>query len=226
MSLPCWWRDDDAGRDHLRLHRLLDLAERRAAPLALAVVPDWLEARVVEAILACPVATVLQHGVAHRNNAVTGKKCELGGKLERATGFAELARGRSLLENAFGERFLPVLVPPWNRIDPSWLTGLKGEGYLGISTFAGDETPSDVPRWNTHLDLIDWRGDRKVKPWPTVLQALSAGLDVGGSQPFGVLSHHLDMDEAGFQTLDRVLVNVSYRKPRGWLNAADVFGRN
>ena len=47
-----WWRDDDAGRDHPRLAALLDIARRREAPVALAVVPAWLEPPCAARILA------------------------------------------------------------------------------------------------------------------------------------------------------------------------------
>ena len=118
-AIRLWWRDDDAGRDHPALERLLELAERRDLPLALAVVPLWLEAPVQALIAASAQATVLQHGYAHANHAPPGaRSIELGGR-EPATIVAELSQGQAALLDAFGATFLAVLVPPWNRLDPA-----------------------------------------------------------------------------------------------------------
>ena len=65
---------------------------------------------------------------------------------ERATG-SSARTGRSTsspassqpvaraLEQAFGRRFAPVLVPPWNRIDEAVIERLPGAGFSGLSTF-------------------------------------------------------------------------------------------
>ena len=69
----------DAGHDHPALERLVELAERRDLPLALAVVPLWLGAPVQALIAASARTTVLQHGFAHANHAPPGaKSVELG----------------------------------------------------------------------------------------------------------------------------------------------------
>jgi hypothetical protein len=68
-GIRVWWRDDDAGRDHPALTRLLDLAECHDLPLALAVVPMWLDADGHARVAASRHATVLQHGYAHANHA-------------------------------------------------------------------------------------------------------------------------------------------------------------
>ena len=111
-----WWRDDDAGRDHPRLRRLLALARARDLPLALAVVPAWLEPAAVEAILDTPQATVLQHGIAHADRARPGeKKIELGGAAAADALEPGLVAGRErlarALRRAFPARPRPALEP-------------------------------------------------------------------------------------------------------------------
>ena len=39
---------------------------------------------------------------------------------------ANCSEGYRLLEEPVSERFVPVLVPPWNRIDPLLLPGIAG----------------------------------------------------------------------------------------------------
>jgi hypothetical protein len=205
-AIRLWWRDDDAGRDHPALTRLLDLAECHDLALALAVVPMWLEANGHVRIAASRHAIVLQHGFAHANHAPPGgRSIELGGRdLEPI--LAELENGRALLADAFGCAFLAVLVPPWNRLDASLIERLTGCGFVGLSTMgrrdAGEPAPGLI-QVNAHLDPIDWRGSRLFVGEAAALTRLVAVLDV--DEPIGILSHHLTMDEAGWAFLERLL---------------------
>lgn len=205
-AIRLWWRDDDAGRDHPALDRLLDLAERRDLPLALAVVPLWLEPEVQASIAASRRATVLQHGYAHANHAPDGSRpIELGGRAP-ATVLGELGAGRTALREAFGAGFLAVLVPPWNRLDPVLIAGLGAAGFCGLSTFGRRPEAPPAPglrQVNTHLDPVDWRGSRLFIGEAAALERLCALLDP--EEPIGILTHHLVMDEAGWAFLDRLL---------------------
>lgn len=205
-AIRLWWRDDDAGRDHPALTRLLDLAEGHDLALALAVVPMWLEANGHARIAASRHATVLQHGFAHANHAPPGdRSIELGGRdLERV--LAELENGRALLADAFGCAFLAVLVPPWNRLDGRLIERLRGCGFVGLSTMGRRAVAEPAPglvQVNAHLDPIDWRGSRLFVGEAAALTRLVAVLDA--DEPIGILSHHLTMDEAGWGFLDRLL---------------------
>jgi hypothetical protein len=203
-----WWRDDDAGRDHPRLAGLLALAEARNLSLALAVVPDWLEPACAKRILASPRATVLQHGIAHRDHAIApARKIELGGGTDRGRLREELAHGRERLAATFGDRFRSVLVPPWNRIAPDLLPGLPSLGFAGLSTWGPRPSPQPVPglrQVNTHLDLVAWREGGRARELGELAQALAGLVGTQRGEPIGVLSHHLVMDPAALATLDRL----------------------
>ncbi|HEX6141875.1 MAG TPA: polysaccharide deacetylase family protein [Geminicoccaceae bacterium] len=221
-----WWRDDDAGRATPALDRLLDLAERQDAPLALAVVGAWLEADAAASIVASSRAAILQHGIAHRNAAPEGAKpVELDHQPPDHL-VAALGRGRKVLEEAFGALFLAVLVPPWNRIAPALVARLPGAGYRGLSTFGRRASPEPAPglrQINTHLDPVDWRGGRGFTGTEASLGQLLDAID-GADEPVGVLSHHLVMDEPGWAFLERLL-EVLRGHPGARLAAApDLFG--
>jgi hypothetical protein len=205
-AIRVWWRDDDAGRDAPALTRLLDLAECLDLPLALAVVPMWLDANSQARIAASSIATVLQHGFAHANyGQPEGKPIELGGRDPESI-LSELERGRAMLADAFGCAFLAILVPPWNRLDAGLVERLTGCGFVGLSTFgrrAGAEAAPGLAQINTHLDPIDWRGTRLFLGEPVALGRLIAVLDA--DEPIGILSHHLAMDEGGWAFLRRLL---------------------
>ncbi|HMR29856.1 MAG TPA: hypothetical protein PKA13_23575 [Geminicoccaceae bacterium] len=203
-----WWRDDDAGRDHPRLARLLEIAERHGAPLALAVVPSWLEPAARARIARCPAATVLQHGIAHRDHAAPGeRKIELGGIAlpDRLAG--PVVEGRERLAVGFGARFREVMVPPWNRIAPAFLERLPAWGFAGFSGWAdgGPAAPEGISRVDTHLDLVSWRPVRRCLGLDEIVARLAGLLQRGAREPLGLLSHHLVIDEAGFETLDRLI---------------------
>ncbi|HEX5077514.1 MAG TPA: polysaccharide deacetylase family protein, partial [Geminicoccaceae bacterium] len=223
-AIRLWWRDDDAGRDDPRLERLLELAERRALPVALAVVPAWLADSAQARIAASPQASVLQHGYAHRNHAPPGQKsCELAGRALAAIE-AELARGRATLVEAFGADFLAVLVPPWNRLDRQLIGRLTACGFCGLSTYgrrAAAEPAPGLIQVNTHLDPIDWRGERLFVGEMAALERLIAVLDP--DEPIGILSHHLAMDEPGWRFLDRLLGVLAAHPGAALCHAADLF---
>ncbi len=198
-TIRFWWRDDDAGRNHPALYRLLDLAQRQTIPLSLAVVPDWLEADAQGVIAACAQATVLQHGYRHTNHAKPdAKSIELGGRQVEAI-LGELSLGHGILEDAFGAAFLPVLVPPWNRVDPGLFEHLNSAGYCGLSVYGRRKASIVAPGVglvNTHLDPVDWHGTRGFLGEEAVLDRLVDILTP--EEPIGLLSHHLDMDETGW----------------------------
>lgn len=206
QTIRFWWRDDDSGHDVPALERLLDLASYHGAPLALAVVPAWLSPAAHARIAASREAVVIQHGFTHDDHAPPGaKSLELGGRdLDEID--QELTRGREILIDAFGCRFVAVLAPPWNRIDPLLLADLPDHGYLGVSMFGPRPDRYAAPgllQINTHLDPVDWRGSRLFVGETEALEALEAALDL--DEPIGVLSHHLVMDEPGWAFLDRLL---------------------
>ncbi len=223
-AIRLWWRDDDAGRHDPRLERLLELAERQALPLALAVVPVWLDADAQARIAASAQASVLQHGFAHRDHAPGGEKsCELGGRAIELIE-AELAQGQGALVDAFGAAFLAVLVPPWNRFDQRLIGRLTACGFCGLSTYGARkarQAAAGLIQVNTHLDPIDWRGDRLFVGEVAALERLIAVLDP--DEPIGILSHHLAMDEPGWQFLDRLLGVLAAHPGAVLCSAADLF---
>jgi hypothetical protein len=207
-----WWRDDDAADAGPALDRLLAVQRETEVPLALAVVP----ARVTQALperLAGEVGVeVLQHGYAHANHAPSSdKKTELGAHRPAMMVLGELGTGWLALERAFGARALPVLVPPWNRITASLVPALPEIGFRGLSTFGSRPRAEPVKgliQANTHLDIVDWKGGRRFIGEQAALALLVQALGEarsGPQEPVGVLSHHLAMDEGGWDFLRSLL---------------------
>jgi hypothetical protein len=236
--LTLWWRDDDAAAPSPALDRLLALAERAGAPLALAVIPAAADEALARRLEGLSRVAVLQHGYAHLNHAPPDeRKCELGPERPATAVLDELAAGRARLKALFGGRQLDVLVPPWNRIDDALVGKLAAAGFRGLSTLGPrgpGPAPSGLRQVNVHVDLIDWRGGRGFVGLGAALDqvlghlaarregAVAGGGD--GDEPTGLMTHHLVHDEGCWDFLDQFLVRAQARPWLRWLAAAELFG--
>ncbi|WAP70823.1 polysaccharide deacetylase family protein [Jiella pelagia] len=222
-----WWRDDDARTVTPELERLLELAKRQALPLALAVIPVGAEPALAERLAGASGVSVLLHGHAHANHAPAGEKRAEYGDHRRAEDMSrEIAAGRGQLETLFGDRFRPVFVPPWNRIGHTARSMLPGLGLPILSVYgsakpSGQDGPAEV---NTHLDIMDWRAMRSVSVADAdrrladlvaghgaghgAVRSTVAGSESegdGGGEPIGLLTHHLQHDEAAWRLVEVLL---------------------
>ncbi len=230
-----WWRDDDVGEATPALLRLLGLAGRHGAPLALATVPAWATRALGAAIAAAgDRVSVLQHGYAHENYAPAGqKKFELGPERPAPIVVAEIAEGWQLLEARFGARFWPAMVPPWNRMAPYLAPFLAELRYRGLSQF-GPRTRRHPVRGllqvNTHVDIVHWKGAT-----PRFAGAAKLTDEVAGhlrarrtgaadpEEPTGLLTHHAVHDEACWSFLEELFQRLARHAAVRWLAAPAVF---
>lgn len=243
-TVEFWWRDDDAGRDHPALRRLLALAAGSGIPLALAVIPADADADVLAGLPAA--VAVLQHGCDHRNRAPAGaKKCEFPDADAEAEDAAleRMAAACRRLRDMTDGHALQVLVPPWNRLGEALAARLPEAGYAGLSRFGARAIPvpsapaaaAALRQVNTHVDLIDWRGSRSFAGDDAVLgQALRhlvarrtghdpQGSAIDGAEPTGWLSHHLVHDAATWDFLERLFAATQSRAGVRWRHAAELF---
>lgn len=227
-----WWRDDDAGPDDGLLDGFLAQRQALGVPLALATVPDWLEARSTDALAADSGCRVLQHGVSHTDRTQGDRrKMELCDEALSAGLADAMANGRAHLESTLGARFLPVMVPPWNRIDPAVEVALGKAGFTGLSTLGPRKTAirSGLHQANVHLDLINWKAGRVFAGESPCLTAAvhhlrarrCGGADAG--EPTGMMTHHRVHDAQTRSFVDRFVAFVRDHPRARWLDASDVF---
>jgi hypothetical protein len=229
-----WWRDDDAVATTPALATLAALARAHDVPVALAAVPAALEDSLAATVVALPQCTVVQHGHAHRNHAPAGaKSCELGSGRPLATVAAELGAGRKRLHDAFGPRFLPLLVPPWNRIDATVVAALPSQGFVGLSTFGprtAREAAPGLVRCNAHVDPIAWRDGRRFVGSDRALDEFVAHLarrragTVDADEPTGLLTHHLVFDAEAWRFVGELLARTRRHPAARWLAVAAALG--
>jgi len=229
-----WWRDDDAAAPCPALDRLLDLAAAYGMPLALAVIPARATDGLGPRLAGAPAApAILQHGFAHRNHTPDAdKKCELGAHRPAADVLEELARGQARMDELFGQGWLPVMVPPWNRIAPAIARGLPGLGFRGLSTHGARAAAHPAPgllQVNTHVDIMRWPAPRGFLGEAAALALLIEHLrarrhgEVDAGEPTGLLTHHLAHDAGCWAFLARLLACLSAHPGAGALTATEVF---
>lgn len=234
-----WWRDDDAVSSTPALVRLLDLARAQGVRVALAVIPAKAVPDLFALLAQRPEAVVVQHGYAHANHAPRDrKKAELGSDRPAGSVLDELALGKALLDRATGGRALPVLVPPWNRIDARVAGGLARIGLRGLSTSKPRRAARDatgLAHANIHVDPIDWAALRAgAGGFAGESAALGAVVRhladrrlgrADAEEPTGLLTHHLVMDEATWRFVRRFVETTCTHRGAAWLAPDRVFGR-
>lgn len=232
-----WWRDDDAAAPDRRLDRLLDIAGE--VPVALAVVPAAAEPGLAARLGAAagrpvtpPTIAVLQHGWRHADHAAGPKKSEFPATRSGAAVAAELGAGQARLTALFGTRALGVLAPPWNRLDPRFLPLLAECGIAAVSQ-AGPRRAAwpwpGVFEANVHVDLVAWKAARGFVGEGAALALLIGHLQArrsgtaDGTEPSGILTHHLVQDEATGAFLGRLIELTASHPAARWLAGAEVF---
>ncbi|MBY5333678.1 polysaccharide deacetylase [Rhizobium leguminosarum] len=221
-----WLRDDDAVEPTLALEMLMALAGENEVPLMLAVIPgptgEALAARLGEEA----AVTVAVHGWSHTNHAgPEAKKQELGGERPAEVVLGELGEGFRLLERLHPASFLPVLVPPWNRIDADLIPALPALGFAALSVYGRAKQGGPMPLLNTHVDIIDWHGTRGGRSEAELVTELVAELRdrfVGSDEPIGVLTHHLVHDAAAWDFLSALFAVTGGHPAVRWSSASEL----
>ncbi|MFT6579911.1 MAG: polysaccharide deacetylase family protein [Alphaproteobacteria bacterium] len=224
-----WWRDDDATQITPALEQLLDCAGE--TPLSLAVIPRDATPELARALDARPHATVLQHGYAHINHAPENeKKSEFGDHRPTDSMRRELQAGFKRVSDLFGARFLPIFVPPWNRVTDDLLPLLPGIGFRSYSSYGPATQIAAAPKnasqkgltqINTHADIVNWRHGRGFLGEAAVLDLLTTHLTqrrrgVVDDQPTGLLTHHADHDDACWEFIEKLLGVIQNHPATAW----------
>jgi hypothetical protein len=204
LSLPLWWRDDDAVAPSPALEQLTEMASALGLSAHLAVIPKHAKPDLADFCAGTDLLVPVVHGWSHENHAAEGqKKSEFG--QSRNAALAEAAAGLARMDDLFGTEMLPIFVPPWNRIAPEVIAGLPSLGYIGLSTYTprpAREVIAGLVQINTHIDPINWRGGGGLRSPEAVLAELVNTLKdrrkgaTDLSEPLGFLSHHLVHDAA------------------------------
>jgi hypothetical protein len=218
LAATMWWRDDDAADLTPEIERLLALAAAYRIPLHLAAIPLDLTAALEAALEGVREARILQHGFAHVDHAPQGEgSWELGAHRPQSQVLDELALGSTRLRDAFGSRFLPVLVPPWTRIDSSLIRHLPDVGLQALSMEGARPQRFAAPgvmALNAHCDPIKWKGGARFTGTERALDEIVCHLaarrlgraDI--AEPTGLCTHHLAHDGATWEFVEALIART------------------
>jgi len=223
-----WWRDDDAIEPTDDLDHLLLIANTHKVDVALAVIPKDATEALATRLANEPHAVVLQHGWQHKNfqrKDLGEKAAELGTRRDPDELLGQLAQGHDRLKALFGDKFIPAMVPPWNRIAPEISRRLPSIGLTGLSTFTWHNFPR-AGQVQSHVDMIKWKKDRRFIGWESARLRLDLQLcrrRTNPSEPLGILSHHLAHDEGCFEFLQELLAIAAHHDGAKWPRIQNLF---
>lgn len=222
-----WLRDDDAVKPTEALTRLTSLSGQFDVPMTLAVIPEFTGKPLAAMLDEFNTLEVAVHGWSHRNHAGPDeKKRELGLHRPLDTVLGELESGYKRLSDLHGPRFVPMLVPPWNRVDDAVIEQLSRLGYKALSVF-GAENPAPIEVINTHVDVIDWRGTRGGRDHDVLFSEIAARIPAAIDQSgvTGILTHHLDHDDSVWAFLEKLFERTVNHPACSWRFARDLIDR-
>lgn len=226
LTLPVWWRDDDAIAPTPALDRLTDLAARVDLPIHLAIIPAHAQSTLATVVSDIPHLIPVTHGWTHQSQApATEKKAEFGAHrpLEHIVNDARQAHAR--MREMFGPAAGQMFVPPWNRIAPSVINALPAVGFTMLSTFTPRATAHPAPgltQINTHLDPINWKsGKGLIDPDVLITQFTRQLADrrlgqADATEPYGILTHHLVHDADIWTFTKQLLTQLMAGPTRPW----------
>ncbi|HKP16867.1 MAG TPA: hypothetical protein VJT84_00215 [Gaiellaceae bacterium] len=206
-----FFRDDDAGWQDERLRRLLAVFDRRCVPVDLAVIPCALGTKLARELRARgPTVGLHQHGFAHANHEVEGRKCEFGPSRGEEEQRRDVEGGRALLEERLGPALDPIFTPPWNRCTPTTGRVIAAAGFRVLSRESraprlGIDGLDELP---VHVDWLAHRAGVRLTR-EELGERLAAHARRGG--PIGVMLHHAVMDDADLRGVDELLRVVASR---------------
>jgi hypothetical protein len=228
-----WWRDDDAVEQTPQLLRLDELSQQLQLPVSIAAIPSLLQKSLPRYLRDKNNIKILQHGYSHTSHAASGvKNIEIGGNRSTEEIQTTLAKGSALLNDNFGNQFLPVLVPTWNRIESRAYTALVKAGFSGVSSMWARAIACPVENLlqvNAHLDPVNWRGDRgfigesrSIEYIRDHLHARRTGTK-DTAEPTGILSHHLSQDEQVWDFISELMSTLKQHPAVEWLDAGTIW---
>jgi hypothetical protein len=203
-----WWRDDDARRPSSALDRLLALSLRFEAPITIAAVPDGDIAAVAKTCRAVPDVELAVHGFRHENRAPPGWPS---GEVNDLDLLADVTSDLSAAIDVFRRAGVTprLFVPPWNNAHPTLkqALGLRGLALSGYGEMRGQAEPG---RLDAHLDVMRWKPEPRFRGAVRFLLRTRRLLaerrrKAAWDEPLGLLTHHLDHDEAAWRFLEAFL---------------------
>jgi hypothetical protein len=216
-TAPFFLRDDDAARVTPRLQRLLGICRETKVQVMLSVIPGRLQPDLIEAMMDCEHAVPVQHGYQHESHStVEGVKSEFPDEEALELQLDRTKKGFDGMAAAFGDRFMPILVPPWNNISQQLAANLADTGIAGLSCSGrrGSAVAYKIKVFNSWVSLNNFAMlEAPFDPSIIVDKYVRAirnrmGRTQDRLEPIGLTTHHLVTSEAQFRFLQGLIETV------------------
>ncbi len=217
-ALPSiFFRADGVGAAGQAFEAVCRLFRHHGVPLALAVVPAWLSpARQKRLFSTAPLDEELwgwhQHGWRHVNWQDSGRTSEFGANRPPERQHADILQGRQKMEAHFGQHFVPIFTPPWNRFSPATVKALQALEFKGISTAGelppGVKLPWDLCNFAVSINLHTREDKDPARDFTRLLEELCSL--AGKSECVGIGINHQRMTPFAFQFLHCLLYNLRH----------------
>jgi hypothetical protein len=202
-------RDDDAGWNDDRLFRLLEIVNQHEAPMDIAAIPTAVSAPLGRALRhqldrSDGRIAVHQHGFAHTNHELAGRKSEFGPARSCAQQREDISSGRLRLQDALGRPLPGIFTPPWNRCTETTARCLAELGFemLSCDHSAATFGIKELVEQPVHLD---WSGRHGVKNGAAAWgETIAAHLRRAGPR-VGLLLHHAVLNDDDCRMLAELL---------------------
>jgi hypothetical protein len=219
-----FFRSDDAGWRDDRLMALLDIFAERAVPIDLAAIPLDLTPALADRLVARAETQPLgvhQHGYAHVNHEVEGRRCEFGPGRPAGAQLADIDAGRRRLVELLGPALDPIFTPPWNRCTEATGVCLV---ELGIRVLSRDRTAPELGLQGLReLSVqVDWFAKRKGVALGRAAVGEQLGERAGSPAPLGVMLHHAEMDTEDLTAVADLLDVICAHRSARYLSMAGV----
>lgn len=173
-------------------------------PLALAVVPSWLnESRITYLFQLAPPSVPLwewhQHGWRHTNWERSGKKAEFGSSRTEDQKWQDLWKGQNRLKEILHQHFVPVFTPPWNRLSPDTFSMLLNLGFRAVSIdqkLRFHTVRNHLKNFRIFLDLHTRKTSDYSRAFDELMDNCKRLFSV--KEPAGIMIHHSRMNLNAF----------------------------
>jgi hypothetical protein len=200
QPVEVFFRDDDAGWEDERLLELIARFAEHGLPLDLAVIPASLH-EALAGTLRDTHAGLHQHGYAHTNHQVEGRKCEFGPARDFPAQRADIAAGQARLQALLGDRLDPFFTPPWNRCTRDTGNALVELGFTLLSREHRAEPLGLLPELGVHLDVARL-SEQELD------ERFAGHVREGG--PIGVMFHHGVMEPDDMRRASELLALLAH----------------
>lgn len=228
-----FFRADDIGAGGRAFEAMCRLFRYHEIPIAMAVVPAWLSAvRRTQLFQAAPLEEPYwgwhQHGWRHVNWQRVGKKSEFTEQRPFEKQWHDIWQGQQKMKEIFGDHFLPVFTPPWNRLSAATLRIIQELNFQGVSLAGpfprGVKSPITLRNLRIQVDLHTRKEKDGLADFGALLEELT--IHPSKREPLGIMIHHHHMTYFAFEFLHELLSILKNRTRSRFLSFREMLEHN